>query len=579
MKHSLLLVLMCSLGCPELFAQSLFQGRLVGANGEPMPLAHVELYPFNNRWQVTQRVEVEPDGSFQLQIPASGFYTVTFSGAMHRLHRAQFYVASDTVSIDVRLSKLWLDPDQSFTRVVGSFNNFEYDSGVALDTVGRGIFEATFDVAADTVWYELPGSTIQQHYRHVQLVDMAAATFRYKRLGEYVAGLPAEDGKATVRYTALFDTSQTVPHLPVVTFADTASPEARFYTYYPELMGLGSQALQQSIRIGQTRPENPAELQLEAQVAADDVAFLMEREEDAFQWKLYAMQYLNHGGGGLSLYWRGRNARRMFAFSARYIPDLDPALVRQILDNVPPTSQLWALQPYWIDVLADQFPEKPVVHAYMDSVIATHPDIDVRATVLFNRLDGEFATHGMTPNVTALLERIRTTFSDYDFGDSLNPFDDMDSEAVLGTQAMFGPTRYLDTPGRIENEDVQGQVTLLDFWTPDCTACAERADELREVQDLYAEVNFAIWSVALESNTYRAHQFVKAHRLRDFTLLHGAGGFHSSIAAGLRVYKVPYRVLINEAGEVIQVGKMLFGDALKTTLANYFAEQEPEGVR
>lgn len=579
MKRITSLVLLLSTCTSLLHAQSVLAGRVVGANGEPMALAHVELYPFMGRWQVMQNVEVAPDGTFSLTAPKNGFYTVTFSGAMHRLHRSPFYFDGDTVEVEVQLARQWLDPDQSFTRVVGNFNDFDYDSGIQLEEVEPGVFEATVKATEETLIYELPGSPSANTYADVQLGHMAASGFLYKRLGEYLAVLPVEDGKATVRYDAIYDSTQTLPSEAEVVFIDAESDAARFHAIYPELVQRGNRSIQQRVRIGQSREENPVEMQLEAQVAADDVAFVIEREPHAFQRMLHQLRYLNEGGGGLSLYWRNRNASSFFALSGRYTPDLDQPILHQIVADVAPSSLFWGLQPYWLDVLAEQLDGKSIAYAYIDSVIAQHPDRNVQATVMFNRFDSEFAKHGMTETASNLLNRLQTTFADVDFAEDLDAFVNMDPQTVVGQAAQFGFARDLATGERLREDAFLGHVTLVDFWTTECAACVSNMDSLRTLQTTYSDQKFAIWSVGLEASPLRADQFARRHDLYDFTAVHGGGGFRSPIAAALKAYRAPYRVLIDEKGEVLHVGDVLFGDSLDSILRTHFETDSAGGVR
>lgn len=159
MRYSvwLLLAVLC---CAEASAQAVLHGRVLTPSGGPPALAHVEASVLHarRRGRAIAQAQVDADGRYTLPLSDSGLYRVTYHGALLSGHEVALYVdGADSIRLDVRMARAWLDEDLSFARLVGSFNGFDYATGLPLAERDDGAFAASLPASADTLTLRLMG--------------------------------------------------------------------------------------------------------------------------------------------------------------------------------------------------------------------------------------------------------------------------------------------------------------------------------------------------------------------------------------------------------------------------------------
>src|SRR5688572_2589945 len=127
MKHVTLLFILALLAPVTALAQAIVTGRLVGANGRPMSLAHVHLKASPIEHESLASIECDHRGYFRIPIASPGIYTLEATGVDHQIHYVPLIaITRDTIEIDIRLAanNAPLHPDE--VMIIGAFNKWSF---------------------------------------------------------------------------------------------------------------------------------------------------------------------------------------------------------------------------------------------------------------------------------------------------------------------------------------------------------------------------------------------------------------------------------------------------------------------
>lgn len=132
--------------------------------------------------------------------------------------------------------------------------------------------------------------------------------------------------------------------------------------------------------------------------------------------------------------------------------------------------------------------------------------------------------------------------------------------AVLIPDSKTAPAFSLpDMNGKtVSNADLQGKVTLINFWFPSCPGCVSEMPKVIKTANDYKNKNFQVLAVAQPIDPIESvRQYVKDYGL-PFAVMYDADKAVGQ-AFGTQVY--PTSVLIGKKGEILKtyVGEPDFG--------------------
>ena len=116
--------------------------------------------------------------------------------------------------------------------------------------------------------------------------------------------------------------------------------------------------------------------------------------------------------------------------------------------------------------------------------------------------------------------------------------------------------------------DLKGKIVLIDFWASWCGPCRRENPNVVKLYEKYKDAGFTIYSVSLDKSR---EPWVRAIESDNLTWPHHVSdlkGWGSDLAKLYKVSSIPFTVLIDKDGKVIQ--KNLRGQQLEMTLASIF---------
>ncbi|MDZ7337708.1 MAG: thioredoxin-like domain-containing protein [candidate division KSB1 bacterium] len=529
----------------QAFAACHVTGRILGAGGEPLPLAHAHLLSYRGTIrQPLQAIAAAKDGRFALTIPELGMYRLFFTGVGHDNVSIPLLLESEKPELDftVYLAPLSYKEQFEVVRIVGDWNAFKWDKADTMRRQPDGSFVYECETAADTVAYQLLDITASAR----SVNGTASDWFRYDGGGDYISVLRTRAGKARI----VFD--------PAKLQATKAAARPSLEVHKGD---------------GSLRP-----------LWAIDT--LVQKQQEAFQLALMKYREQHLDTRGFSYDWSATVARlkkyltpdqdplvRRFAalrlawlgpFGAR----LDSAALNKIVELLPSDSPMWALEPQ-AALVVHRDPQRQ--ERFVQELAEKNPDRTVRAMAL--AVLASMAQFKKDSSALAgYYARLEQEYSDVQeveyYLKTLNPR----RRITTGKPVPDFAVQLMDNGLRLSNRDLLGKFYLLDFWATWCGPCVGEMPHLHDAYERFKEKGFVILSLSLD----RAPEDVTTFRQKRWVMpwLHTFldEGVQNEITHAFEVTGIPKPILVGPDGIILAVEGELRGQNLHATLAKHMGQ-------
>lgn len=164
----------CLLVGESAVSQTSFHGKITSVDGSRIPETVISIHPENRRDIFSGQYEdvfPEEDGSYQVQIQEPGLYRLIFRGVFHQDLRVPVMVFDQpSMRMNVLLMPMhfndgfYFDKDNylKWIRVVGNFNDYDYNTGERFSLNSDGSIHAFIPVNSDTIRYQVRGLAYNQ---------------------------------------------------------------------------------------------------------------------------------------------------------------------------------------------------------------------------------------------------------------------------------------------------------------------------------------------------------------------------------------------------------------------------------
>jgi thiol-disulfide isomerase/thioredoxin len=117
--------------------------------------------------------------------------------------------------------------------------------------------------------------------------------------------------------------------------------------------------------------------------------------------------------------------------------------------------------------------------------------------------------------------------------------------------------------------DLKGKVVLIDFWASWCGPCRRDNPAVVALYNKYKDQGFTVFSVSLDTDGQKWMQAIKDDKLAWPHHVSDLKGWKSELSALYNVSSIPFTVLIDREGNIIQA--KLRGPALEAKLKEIFS--------
>lgn len=116
--------------------------------------------------------------------------------------------------------------------------------------------------------------------------------------------------------------------------------------------------------------------------------------------------------------------------------------------------------------------------------------------------------------------------------------------------------------------NLKGKVVLIDFWASWCGPCRKENPNVVKTYEKYKNDGFTVMSVSLDTDKDKWNAAIKQDKLTWENHVSDLGGWNSRVGKMYGVNSVPFTVLIDQEGKIINTN--LRGEALENELRKIF---------
>jgi thiol-disulfide isomerase/thioredoxin len=259
---------------------------------------------------------------------------------------------------------------------------------------------------------------------------------------------------------------------------------------------------------------------------------------------------------------------------------LDPAVVKQVLKDVPPSSPLWSAVRGAFEAMtwANYHAKIDGYPSYFDRIIATNPDRKLREEILSYDLSVSYFA-GDRERTARVYERLTADFPTSKAAASARKMLAANRKVLAGKPVpRFRIAAIGDDSTVYSNETLRGKVYLIDFWGVWCGPCLAEMPQLHQAYETYKEQGFTILSLSCDPSPEKVQEFRRGRWpmpwLNGFLANCYKNREQNQLVADFEVVGFPSGVLVGRDGTVLQTGPALRGERLNETLAKVFAAEK-----
>jgi thiol-disulfide isomerase/thioredoxin len=528
------------------------EGRVLGADGKALVLAHAHLLPLGGGFrEAVQSIKVGQDGAFSISLPRDKYYEIAFTAVSHIAVRVPVAldVRGNIKGLDVRLAANEYADTLAEVGIFGDWNDFDPSAAEPMTRMADGRFAFQRKVEADTLAYQLMGAT--DDGRGVNGTD--AARYRYDGGGDYISIAVVSGDTARVIFDpkkAVVPTSQDLPSLDV---------PGR------------NREIAETFAISQ---------RCEEEIAAASALMMKYWEEHGsvggFRYEAPALrQYLIAKVGGEA----DLAVRKYAAVKLAGLLDRDVALSQDemaaIAKTVTPSDAVWADSP---TSLAEFFrraegPERTAELFERD--LGKVADRRVKSVMLLE-IGLKARDMGDGARQKTIFDDLCSNYADanmpelvqYRMASELNP----DLRINKGKPLPDFELKLLEGTGTISKQAMQGKYWLIDFWATWCGPCVSEMSRLHEAYEKFHGPKFEILSVSFDRQPQEVAAFRAGEWKMPWVHAFAEGMFESEIAKVFEVTGIPKPILVDPQGAILEAGVGLRGENLVRLVAKHVGE-------
>lgn len=525
-------------------------GTVLGTNGNPMPMANVQiagglgvddqLSLFHDRVYADTRAGA--DGEFRIVTDLTGPFYIVFTGVDHQMWQVPIILTGhDSMRMQVKLAPTkYLSPFQA-VQIIYDMNRVAKGKKATMERRADGTYYVRVPATDSVVIYRILG--IGGGAWGIATTASTSDSFQFQVGGDYSAVVKTKDKDVEIT----FDPSKLLRSSahPDIQFEDTSLVESRLVRYFNEFLAFRNEydeSFSNHFASGGTYcdfkfdPEPMLQV-IQGDLIAEKAPLL--RQELSLEYADIAM---------LS--------------TAAY----DTAALRALVSNVPSNSPEWVYHgvlPLQVSsIMSDS-------ETFVRSIIAESSSREYSA-LLLHRLCTYAERAGDEEQATSIFDRLVGEYHDTEPARS--------AELILRPKATVYAASSLpdfafasvdDTTLIYTRKEFRHKFILLDFWATWCGPCVDEMKFLEKAYHTFPDSELEIVSVSFDEFRSYVRTFEDSKFRIPWKSAYVPSQKQPDAALSFNVGAFPSLILVDPSGKVVQTGDALRGYTLLKTLSKY----------
>ncbi len=492
--------------------------------------------------------DAAPDGTYRLTFDRIGLFMIYFTGVDHLNLQIPLIVDKPlTLSVSARLRSFSVPSELENVGIIGDFNAFSKYASLKMEKQLDGTFSSGFEIKAPTFTYQIigpfgPSGTVMA-INGTQSDDDIFDT-KYYSSYKSVVRLP-ESGKVRI----VFDPRK----------LRRCSSEAEFHFDSEPILerfariSMEVEARIEKIRLAKIEEEKSGQekpvVRDEWARDVDKIKARIVREKETLLRQALLIGYL-------------RLAQKAG------LP-LNPELCRRALDEIPPTSTLWDLEPWVLRPAGQVSGRLDEYEAYLENALERNPDPNLKAALIY----GELVAAKEPEKAKRLLDRLVKEYPRSRFTEPAQLALSPDKKIFIGKKIpSFSFPSLADPNILITKDGLKGKFVLIDFWATWCVVCVGEMENIHNAYDKYKKSNFEILSLSLDVKSQNITLFRRNKWPMPWLHAFIEGGSKNPIAKTFEVDGLPRLILVDPQGMIVALDDELRGPRLDVTLNRFLSK-------
>ncbi len=538
------LALLLWLGATALWAQepTVISGKLLGYDGKVMAKANVYFIQLGQSDPIAA-VEVDKDGRYEVRAEKTGSFVLGFTGVNHLQTTIPLLLDKPIrTTINVRLKPYEYNDDWPDLKIIGDFNDFSFQTGKPMTKQADGTYIFETATTSDKFAYQLIG--LVKGNRSVN--GTQSDDYVYDGGGDYRSVIKVQNGRVKVTFDPkkLARPPQTVE--PQVEFTDKNSRLAQLYALDKE-SNARREKFMEAAQAHQKTGKDMAGFAYDWSAVAKELEQKIAAQNDPVLRQFLITSYLELG--------------------AMMAQNLNQEVAVRALEEIPPASPLWSKAPQALFMAVNLCGQQEKSGAYVDAVLSQHPDPNVKAPLLFMKLQ-EAHFKGDEESTKKYYDRLIDEYGQTPYAMMAKSRLSPDRKIKTGKPVPAFSIMALNNPAETySTEAMRGKIYLVDFWAVWCGPCVAEMPNLHQAYEKFHDKNFEILSLSFDPKPEDVAKFRQDKWKMPWLHAFVDGGFQSELAQQFEVVGIPKPILVDANGTIIATEEDLRGPKLEQTLA------------
>lgn len=261
--------------------------------------------------------------------------------------------------------------------------------------------------------------------------------------------------------------------------------------------------------------------------------------------------------------------KRLMEFAFRANDASAKPFILDFLKKIDYKSAYWDKDAYLLMPALELLNDSKYEMEFIDKLINENPDKEIAQRVLYEAVSYSYYANKID-NGKMFYQMLTAKYPKSKYAKMAMQEFSPDKKMAAGKQLpSFSLVNVDKTNAKIDNNSIRGKYYLVDVWATWCGPCVGEMEFLQNANKKFSGKKFGMLSISIDEKIEDIGKFRKAKWKMPWLHAFSQGVWKSEIVNTFEVASVPYPILIDPSGKILEMGSSLRGEQLEKTLLKY----------